>query len=155
MNLKESIRRILREETNPKNETLLNIIKENGLYDFMKLTGLNYDDIFFKIGKIPREVKIQYLKDAVSDLEQIPRELDLTMITGSIPLYENDDWQMVYIDYISNRDGLLRIHTYIISEEGYNDEYTVISEDDIDNETLDMLVTELSEKLHHKRNTRI
>jgi hypothetical protein len=152
MNLQETIKRVLREETNQKREGLLNIIKETGLYEFTKLTGLKYMDIVFDVGELPRDIKIQYLKDVISDLEQIPGELDLTFITGSIPLYENDDWQMVYIDYISNRDGLLRIHTYIISEEGYNDEYTVISEDDIDNETLDILVTELSEKLHHKRN---
>ena len=155
MNLQENIRRILKEETNPKRDSLLNTIKQIGLYDFTQMTGLKYMDIVFDIGELPRDVKIQYLKDAVSDLQQIPDELDLTMITGSIPLYENDDWQMVYIDYLSNNRGLLKIHTYIVNEDGYNDEYTVISEDDIDNETLDILVTELSEKLHHKRDIRI
>lgn len=155
MNIQESIRKILKEEVNSKREGMLNILEDVGLYDFTKMTGLKYMDIVFDVGELPRDVKIQYLKDAISDLQQIPDELDLTFLTGSIPLYENEDWQMVYIDYISNRDGLLRIHTYIISEEGYNDEYTVISEDDIDNETLDILVTELSEKLQHKRDTRI
>lgn len=152
MNLQESIKRILREETNQKREGLLNIIQEDGLYDFTKITGLKYMDIVFDIGELPRDIKIQYLKDVISDLQQLPNELDLTFITGSIPLYTNENDDTVYIDYLSNSDGLLRIHTYIISEDGYNDEYTVITEEDIDNETLDTLVTELSEKLQHDRN---
>lgn len=148
MNLQETIKRVLREELNQKREGLLNLIRETGLYEFLQSTGLNYMDI----GELPRDIKIQYLKDVISDLEQIPDELDLTFITGSIPLYTNENDDTVYIDYLSNSDGLLRIHTYIISEDGYNDEYTVITEEDIDNETLDTLVTELSEKLQHDRN---
>ena len=155
MNLQKTIRRILKEETNLKREGLLNIIQENGLYDFTQMTGLKYMDIVFDIGELPRDVKIQYLKDVVSDLQQVPYELDLTFLTGSIPLYENDDWQMVYVGYISNENNELKVHAYIVSEEGYEDDYDVIFENDLDNETLDILVTELSEKLQHKRDTRI
>jgi len=153
-NLFESIKRILKEETNSKREGLLNIIQENGLYDFTRMTGLKYMDIVFDVGELPRDVKIQYLKDAVSDLQQMPHELDLTMITGSIPLYENDDWQMVYAEYLSNDDNVLKVYVYTFGEDG-EDEYDAIVENDIDNETLDILVTELSEKLQHKRDTRI
>ena len=153
-NLQESIRRILREETNSKHEGLLNIIQEDGLYNFTKDTGLSYNDIYHRIGELPREVKIQYLKDAVSDLQQMPDELDLTFLTGSIPLYENDDWQMVYAEYLSNDDNVLKVYVYTFGEDG-EDEYDAIVENDIDNETLDILVTELSEKLQHKRDTRI
>ncbi len=155
MNLQETIKRVLREELNQKREGLLNLIRETGLYEFTKLTGLKYMDIVFDVGELPRDIKIQYLKDVISDLEQIPGELDLTFITGSIPLYENDDWQMVYVGYISNENNELKVHTYIVSEEGYEDDYDVIFENDLDNETLDILVTELSEKLQHKRDTRI
>ena len=156
MNLQQSIKRILKEETNSKHEGMLNILKDVGLYDFTKMTGLKYMDIVFDVGELPRDVKIQYLKDVVSDLQQIPYdELDLTFITGSIPLYENDDWQMVYAGYLSNENNELKVHTYIVSEEGYDDDYDVIFENDLDSETLDILVTELSEKLQHERNTRI
>lgn len=155
MTLKQSIRRILKEETNSKREGLLNIIQENGLYDFIQMTGLKYMDIVFDVGELPRDVKIQYLKDVISDLQQMPNELDLTFITGAIPMYENDDWQMAYVDYLSNENNELKVHTYIVSEEGYDDNYDVIFENDLDNETLDILVTELSEKLQHKRDTRI
>jgi len=152
VNLQQSIRRILKEETNSKREGMLDILKDVGLYDFTKMTGLKYMDIVFDVGELPRDVKIQYLKDVVSDLQQIPDELDLTFLTGSIPLYENDDWQMVYVGYLSNENNELKVHTYIVSEEGYDDDYDVIFENDLDNETLDILVTELSEKLQHERN---
>jgi hypothetical protein len=146
MNQQESIRRILREETNPKKEGLLNLIKGAGLYDFTKMTGLNYSDIYNKVGELPRDIKIEYLKDVISDLQQTPNELDLTFITGSIPLYENDDWQTVYVGYISNRNKTLRIHTFIVTEEGYDDDYDTIDENNIDYETLDTLVSEISDK---------
>jgi hypothetical protein len=151
MNLQEQIKRILREETDPKKEGLLNLIKEYGLYNFTKDTGLSYGEIYNKVGELPREIKIQYLKDIISDLEQTPQELDLTFITGSIPLYDNDDWQTVYVDYISNHDTILRVHTYIVTEEGYDDDYNTIDENNIDYETLETLLSEISEKLQYKR----
>jgi ADP-ribose pyrophosphatase YjhB (NUDIX family) len=155
MNLQENIRRILREETNTKRDGMLNIIQDVGLYDFTKMTGLKYMDIVFDVGELPRDVKIQYLKDVVSDLQQIPDELDLTFLTGSIPLYENDDWQMVYAGFISNEDDILKLHEYTIDEKYDDANYETVYEDDIDDEILETLVTELSEKLQHKRDTRI
>lgn len=154
MNLQKTIKRILKEETNSKREGLLNIIQENGLYDFTKITGLKHMDIVFDIGELPRDVKIQYLKDAVSDLQQIPHELDLTFLTGSIPLYINDDLQMVYVEILSNENDILKVHVFTFGEDGEDDFDTIIG-DEIDNKTLDIIVTELSEKLQHKRDTRI
>jgi hypothetical protein len=151
VNLQKSIRRILKEETNSKREGMLNILKDVGLYDFTKMTGLKYMDIVFDVGELPRDVKIQYLKDVVSDLQQV----DLTFLTGSIPLYENDDWQMVYAGFISNGDDILKLHAYTIDYKYDEAHYDTIFEDDIDDEILETLVTELSEKLQHKRDTRI
>ena len=152
MNLQEQIKRILREETDPKKEGLLNLIKGAGLYDFTKMTGLNYSDIYNKVGELPRDIKIEYLKDVISDLQQTPNELDLTFITGSIPLYENNDWQMVYVEYLSNDDNVLRVHLATFDDEGGVDDFNTIHEDDIDYETLDTLVSEISDKLQHNRN---
>ena len=152
MNLQEQIKRILREETDPKKEGLLNLIKEYGLYNITKDTGLSYNNIYHRIGELPREVKIQYLKDVTNDLEQSPGQLDLTFITGSIPLYENNDWQMVYVEYLSNDDNVLRVHLATFDDEGGVDDFNTIHEDDIDYETLDTLVSEISDKLQHNRN---
>jgi len=152
MNLQGTIRQVLMEETNQKKEGLLNIIKGAGLYYFIKDTGLNYNDIYHRIGELPREVKIQYLKDVTNDLEQSPGQLDLTFITGSIPLYENNDWQMVYVEYLSNDDNVLRVHLATFDDEGGVDDFNTIDEDDIDYEILDTLVSEISDKLQHNRN---
>ena len=151
MNLQESIRRILKEETDPKKEGLLNLIKGAGLYDFIKDTGLSYSDIYHRMGELPREVKIQYLKDVINDLEQSPGELDLTFITGSIPLYENDNWQMVYVEYLTNDDNVLMVHLATFYDDGDVDDFDTIIEDDINYHTLETIVRELSEKLEHKR----
>ena len=148
--MKNLIRKILKEETNQNNVGLLNIIKEHGLYDLTKNTGLSYKDFYHRIGELPRDVKIQYLKDVVDDLQQFPGELDLTFITGSIPLYENDDWQTVYVEYLTNDNNVLRVHLTTFNDDN-RDEYDTIHEDDIDYETLETLVTELSEKLQYKR----
>jgi hypothetical protein len=148
--MKQLIKKILKEEINPKKGGLLNIIQEDGLYNFTKDTGLSYNDIYHRIGELPREVKIQYLKDVINDLEQSPGELDLTFITGSIPLYENDDWQMVYVEYLTNDDNVLRVNLTTFDDDN-RDEYDTIHEDDLDYETLETLVTELSEKLQYKR----
>ena len=118
MNLQENIRKVLREETDPKKEGLLNLIKGAGLYDFIKDTGLSYSDIYHRMGELPREVKIQYLKDAINDLEQSPDHLDLTFLTGSIPLYENDYGQMVYVDSLSNEDNVLIVYFATFYDDG-------------------------------------
>jgi len=152
MNLQGTIRQVLMEETNQKKEGLLNLIKGAGLYYFTKDTGLSYNDIYKLIGELPREVKIQYLKDAINDLETLPDELDLTFITGSIPLYENDYWQMVYVESLSNEDNVLMVHLATFDDEGGVDDFNTIDEDDIDYEILDTLVSEISDKLQHNRN---
>lgn len=152
--MKNLIRKILKEETNQNNVGLLNIIKEHGLYDLTKNTGLSYKDFYYRIGELPRDVKIQYLKDVISDLQQMPNEIDLTMITGSIPLFQNENGDTVYAEYISNNDNALKVHVYLFGEDG-EVEFDLIAEDKIDNETLDTIVTEMSEKLQHERNTRI
>ena len=152
MNIQENIRKILKEETNPKKEGLLNLIKDAGLYYFTKDTGLSYNDIYHRMGELPREVKIQYLKDAINDLEQSPDQLDLTFLTGSIPLYENDYGQMVYVDSLSNEDNVLIVYFATFYDDGDVDDAYATREDNIDYETLETIVSELSEKLQHNRN---
>jgi tetrahydromethanopterin S-methyltransferase subunit G len=147
--LVESIRKVLKEETTQVDNSLLNIIKEFGLYSITRDVGLTYSDVWSKTGELPREIKIQYLKDLTTDQQQTPHELDLTYLTGSIPLYENDNWQTVYVEYLSNKDNVLRVHLAEFDEEGGVDNFDIITEDELDGETLDILVNELSDRLHH------
>ena len=149
MNLQEQIRKVLKEETTQVDNSLLNIIKEFGLYSITTDVGLTYSDVWSKTGELPREIKIQYLKDLTTDQQQTPHELDLTYLTGSIPLYENDNWQTVYVEYLSNEDNVLKVHLAEFDEEGGVDNFDIITEDELDGETLDILVNELSDRLHH------
>ena len=149
MKLQEHIRKVLKEETTQVDNSLLNIIKEFGLYSITRDVGLTYSDVWSKTGELPREIKIQYLKDLTTDQQQTPHELDLTYLTGSIPLYENDNWQTVYVEYLSNKDNVLRVHLAEFDEEGGVDNFDLLTEDELDGETLDILVDELSDRLHY------
>ena len=149
MNLQEHIRKVLKEETTQVDNSLLNIIKEFGLYSITTDVGLTYSDVWSKTGELPREIKIQYLKDLTDDQQQTPHELDLTYLTGSIPLYENDNWRTVYVEYLSNKDNVLKVHLAEFDEEGGVDNFDIITEDELDGETLDILVNELSDRIHH------
>jgi hypothetical protein len=148
MNIQEHIRKVLKEET--KKPKLLSIIEKEGLFQVIQDTGLNIKQIHSKTGELPREIKIQYIKDVIDHFQQLPHELDLTFITGSIPLYINDNDQIVYVEFLSNEDDVLKVHVYTFGEDG-EDDYDTIIGDEIDNETLETLVTELSEKLQHDR----
>ena len=62
MNLRENIRKVLKEESQ-KQPRLLSAIEEDGLYQVMQDTGLSLKQIKSKIGELPREVLETYIKD--------------------------------------------------------------------------------------------
>jgi len=71
MNLKESIRRILKEEN--KKSGLLRAIEEDGLYQVMQDTGLTIPKIYTKTGELPREVLERYIKEyLMNDAYDVP-----------------------------------------------------------------------------------
>ncbi len=61
MKLQENIRKVLREEG--QKQSLLSLIEQHGLHEFMKMTGLTLKQIKSKIGEIPREILERYIKD--------------------------------------------------------------------------------------------
>ncbi len=63
MNLQENIRRVLKEES--QKQSLLSLIEEHGLYEFIKMTGLSLPQIYTKTGELPREVLEGYIKDFI------------------------------------------------------------------------------------------
>lgn len=68
MKLQESIRKVLREESQ-KQSRLLSTIEEDGLLQVMQDTGLSLKQIKSKIGKLPREVFERYIKDFLENDE--------------------------------------------------------------------------------------
>ena len=95
MNLQESIRKALREESQ-KQSRLLPTIEEDGLYQVMQDTGLSLKKIKSKIGELPREVFERYVKDF---LENDEIGLDL-----SIPVSPNKRADSFYLS-----DGVVTI----------------------------------------------
>ena len=152
MNIDSQIRRIIREETNQKGLSLLKIIRNLGLYDFLKDTRVPYRDITSKVD-IPRDVKIQYIKDVISEHEQSPNELDLSFFIGAIPLSSSKDFtKQSYIEFLSNRNDNLSISvSFFDMDDDEPEDFEVISEDKLDDETLDLIVRFLTENLYHLR----
>lgn len=67
MKLQEHIKKILREEDNRKTQSLLNLIKQNGLYHFTEMSNVSLNDIIQRVGVLPRNVIEQYIIDFVYD----------------------------------------------------------------------------------------
>jgi hypothetical protein len=152
MNIDSQIRRIIREETNQKESSLLKIIRDLGLYDFLKDTGVSYDDIESKV-ELPRDVKIQYIKDVISEHEQTPNELDLSFFIGAIPLSASEDFtKQSYIEFLSNRNDNLSISvSFFDMDDDESEDFEVISEDKLDDETLDLIVRFLTKNIYYLR----
>jgi hypothetical protein len=152
MNIDSQIRRIIREETSKKEVSLLKLIRDFGLYDFLKNTRVPYRDITSKVD-IPKDVKIQYIKDVISEHEQSPDELDLSFFIGAIPLSSSKDFtKQSYIEFLSNRNDNLSISVgFYDMDDDESEDFEVISEDKLDDETLDLIVRFLTENLYHLR----
>ena len=54
-------------ESEDKNQSLLSLIEEHGLYEFMKMTGLSLPQIYTKTGELPREVFERFIKDFINE----------------------------------------------------------------------------------------
>jgi hypothetical protein len=65
MNLQEHIRKILKEDN--KKQSLIKNIRDVGLYDFTRMTGIELIELQSQIGQIPREMLEQFIKDYVSN----------------------------------------------------------------------------------------
>ena len=54
-------------ESEDKNQSLLSLIEEHGLYEFMKMTGLSMGQIILKYDNLPREVFERFIKDFINE----------------------------------------------------------------------------------------
>ena len=86
-------------EWNPMNESeekklpLLNKIKNVGLYKFMEDSGITYVQLKQKVGDIPRDVKLQFIKDYVishSNPDEIYKGIDF-YTDHAIPIRSTKD----------------------------------------------------------------
>lgn len=80
-------------ESEEKNQSLLSLIDEHGLYEFMKMTGLSLKEIISKTGELPREVYERFIKDFIN--EEGYHQTDGRVQLG----YEVEIQTHVYIDH--------------------------------------------------------
>ena len=132
-NMNESIRRILREETENYILKFANQIDKIGLFNFLKTTNFSYTKLFSMIGDewLTRKVKQEFIKDVMNMMEF---GFGLSEI-GEEPIFykenENEIWQidylgknMVAIDILSKSEG---------GEEGsFNISYSALDDNILD-----------------------
>jgi hypothetical protein len=96
MNLQENIRKVLREES--QNQSLLLLLNQYGLYEFMKMTGLSLPQVISKTGELSREVLEGYIKDFVeNEAESIPGSDGDIGFVFPIPLSKNKEVESFYM----------------------------------------------------------
>jgi hypothetical protein len=95
--LKESIRRMLKEESQKQSRLLLSI-KQDGLYQVMKDTSLSLPQIISKTGELSREVLERYIKDFVeNEAESIAGSDGDIGFVFPIPLSKNKEVESFYL----------------------------------------------------------
>ena len=140
MNLQEHIRKVLQEES--KKQSLLNIIQENGLYDFMEMTGISLPEVYERVGELSRNILEQYLIDCIMEEgyeTSYDRRKKLIVTT---PIKQN-----VYADYISTEGKTLwvEISEYDDDNDDPNDVYTMSADNLSDGNIFD-IVNDITER---------
>ena len=100
MNLQENIRKVLKEES--KKQSLLNTIQENGLYDFMEMTGISLPEVYERVGELQRNILEQYLIDCIMEEGYETSYDSRKKLIVTTPIKHN-----VYADYISTEGKTL------------------------------------------------
>ena len=148
MRLQENIRRILRETVNElenKKQSLIDLIDEYGLYSFIKMSGLNINQIesFLKHTNNPKEVLKQYIREFVLERDGSRGENSGSLFYLQIPLSNTK-----YVEVISvyDKDTIAVELSEFHADEYEKDKYlTTIN--DLTNEELLAIVTWMMETI--------
>ena len=125
MKLQENIRRILRETVNElenKKQSLIDLIDEYGLYSFIKMSGLNINQIesFLKHTNNPKEVLKQYIREFVLERDGSRGENSGSLFYLQIPLSNTKYVEDILVhdeDYIG-----VEIWEYHLDEYGHREQ---------------------------------
>ena len=126
-------------ESEEKNQSLLSLIKEHGLFEFIKMTGLSLPEIYTKTGELPREVFERYIKDFIN--EEGYHQTD-----GSVQLrYETEIQTHVYIDHFYMEGDRITVEIKRLDNfgkhiEGYIESLSNLTDDEISNLAQDMIL---------------
>ena len=103
-------------ESEDKNQSLLSLIEEHGLYEFIKMTGLSLPEIYTKTGELPREVFERYIKDFINEegYHQTDGRVQLVYVVG-IQTH-------VYIDHFYMEGDKVTLEISRMDNRGYQTE---------------------------------
>ena len=96
MNLQKNIRKVLREES--QKQSLLSLLDQYGLYEFMKMAGLSLQEIISKVGELSREVLESYIRDFLEENAQTIAGSDGDKgLVFPVPLSKNIEVESFYL----------------------------------------------------------
>ena len=138
MKLQENIRKVLREES--QKQSLLTLLNQHGLYEFMKITGLSLPQIYTKTGELPREVFEIYIKDFLEKDEMGWANLSIQISPNKIvdSFYLSDGVVTIELNEVDSRNrvvaGSFERLSVLSDEEIFSlvDEMSQISDDFLD-----------------------
>lgn len=107
MNLRENIRKVLKEESQ-KQPRLLSAIEEDGLYQVLQDTGLTLKQIKSKIGELPREVFETYIKDFL-EKDEMGWDLSIQISPNKIvdSFYLSDGVVTIEVNEVDSRNRVV------------------------------------------------
>jgi hypothetical protein len=85
-------------ESEDKNQSLLSLIEEHGLYEFMKMTGLSLPQIYTKTGELPREVFERFIKDFIKQEGYPSWEKGTFQLIFTVEIQKNIHIEQFYIE---------------------------------------------------------
>ncbi len=128
-------------ESDDKNQSLLSLIEEHGLYEFMKMTGLSMGQIILKYDNLPREVFERYIKDFIN--EEGYHQTD-----GSVQLvYVVKIQTHVYIDHFYMKGDKVTLEISRIDNRGYQTEGYIESLSNLTDDEIFSIVDDMTKNI--------
>ena len=145
MKLQENIRKVLREES--QKQSLLTLLNQHGLYEFMKMTGLSLKQIKSKIGELPREVYERYIKDFIKQ-EGYPGWINGSVqLIFTVEIQKNIQIDQFYMEGDKVTVDISGYNDYGKQTDGYIESLSNLSDDEIFTIVEDMITWFTSSKM--------
>ena len=118
-------------ESEDKNQSLLSLIEEHGLYEFMKMTGLSLPQIYTKIGELPRKVFERFIKDFIKQ-EGYPSWMNGTFqLIFTVEIQKNIQIEQFYIEGDKVILEISEYNDYGKQTDGYIESLSNLTDDEI------------------------
>lgn len=118
-------------ESEDKNQSLLSLIEEHGLYEFMKMAGLSLPQIYTKTGELPKEVFERFIKDFIKQ-EGYPSWMNGTFeLIFAVEIQKNIQIENFYLEGDKVTVEIRGYDDYNQQTDGYIESLSNLSDDEI------------------------